>query len=752
MIPRAELVVGDARDGVGEIPIHLARLDAEDIPGVGVVASEAILAAGVIPGLRARARAGRDDDVFQQTVREQVGVRIVRAPFVSDAVGGTVGVGDEEARFQSLYEGGVRLVGGQLEMFHEHRAGGERPLTIRCERDLFIRAVRRAVVRQGDPTLFRRAVRPERRVDAVRNEAVGGRQRGQVGEREGLREQRGRRLRGGILWRQFPDVTVGPNLAHVDFVVLIESERAESGVIETGRHVGDLDDGRRVRAVVSQRPDAARAVVAEDVFATEFRGKLRSTIDVAADDAVVAVGMDIVIHRGLVRPDERRGLRFGADKVAFLVGPLVIAATLDEIHFLDGVLADVAKPGLVAGGVMGHAMRTAQTDGPKFLQDAAPGVEPGIVIRDEIIAAVTGRRAETTGLGLAADGMAPGRVLIDIQAQHAGEQSTIELLSCVVIVVRVAFIAIAQIEKAVRAKEHAAAVVIEVMVELIDQHQFGIRIGDQRPVGHGEAREPVEGRRGGWQSPDNRGHGIRGVVVIDVNVAAVRGSGVAELRVEYHSEQSAIIPALRLGGQVKEQRTIGRGGVVREKIDRPLPAADVEAVRSRLGNEESRVEEDQVREGFDGSKSTRCRLARWQCVVQEASNWGTSVQSVRSARYYRRKGQDETRHEEIKNRRNSMHSESHQQSPFRTYKLSALTGMAIQQVVSLILPFAYVRRVAGGQNDLCAVGIDALPKSRQSCASTTITFTPQFRFSYHENPPKTDVQWPSGVAAFYFHG
>src|SRR5206468_12177188 len=60
------------------LSLHDALPISEDIAGGGRVAGEAILRAGIIPGLRPGPARGLDNDVLAQAVGQQTGVGVVR--------------------------------------------------------------------------------------------------------------------------------------------------------------------------------------------------------------------------------------------------------------------------------------------------------------------------------------------------------------------------------------------------------------------------------------------------------------------------------------------------------------------------------------------------------------------------------------------------------------------------------------------------------------------------------------------------
>ena len=137
------------------------------------MAAEAIGAAGVVPLLGPRAGRGGDEDIFRERVREEVGLGVVRPPFVSHTVSGAVGVAHEEASFKTAEQAGIVLVRRKGEVFDENRAVRERPLARRRKLNL-------GAGRQSHPALFQGGIGPERRIDRIRNQFGTGSEGGQV--------------------------------------------------------------------------------------------------------------------------------------------------------------------------------------------------------------------------------------------------------------------------------------------------------------------------------------------------------------------------------------------------------------------------------------------------------------------------------------------------------------------------------------------------------------------------------------------
>ena len=173
-IQGAQLVVGVAGGGISQVAIELAGIDAEDVIGDGRVASQAIRRAGIIPCLGADAGGVGDEDVFVQTAGEQIGVAVVRAPFVSHAINRAVDVAHEQPCFQTAQgDVGVGFVDDEIKIFDEDRSGRKRPGVGGQKRDLFVGRDESAVVRHGQITAFHRRIRPQWRVGSVRNESAG---------------------------------------------------------------------------------------------------------------------------------------------------------------------------------------------------------------------------------------------------------------------------------------------------------------------------------------------------------------------------------------------------------------------------------------------------------------------------------------------------------------------------------------------------------------------------------------------------
>ena len=217
---------------------------------------------------------------------------------------------------------------------------------------------------------------------------------------------------------------------------------------------------RRGRFV--HRPNDAHDVVAEDVFAAEVGGEFLAAINVAADDRA-PVAVRIIQNRPAADADVRR--RHFAER-AFAIRPLEIQAgfaRLNHVHLLARAFADVADENPAGRRVIRHAMRAAQAEAEKFLEDVGLADER-IVVGDEIIRRVAVER-------LARNRMADvSAAAIHVQPQHAAEQTFVDDL----VIVADGIVADGQIKKSVRRmKKHAAAVMPDGLVGLVNQNDSG---------------------------------------------------------------------------------------------------------------------------------------------------------------------------------------------------------------------------------------------------------------------------------------
>jgi len=248
IIQRAELVVGHAGGGIIQRAVQLARVDAEHIIRDGRVTCQTIRRTRINPNLGADASGVGDENGFVQSAGQQIGIAVVRAPFVSDAIDAAVDVAHEQTGFKAARrDGGVGFVHDEIKVFHEDGAGGKRPIVIRGEIDLFVRRDEPAVIRQCKVARFQRCVRPQRGVRAVRNDAARGRARGGVGKHAAAGKQRGQRAaaRGGHIGER-GEITIRGEAVRL-------SAAGADGYVGDGRRAGESaavqrDGGKRVTA------------------------------------------------------------------------------------------------------------------------------------------------------------------------------------------------------------------------------------------------------------------------------------------------------------------------------------------------------------------------------------------------------------------------------------------------------------------------------------------------------------------------
>ena len=269
-------------------------------------------------------------------------------------------------------------------------------------------------------------------------------------------------------------------------------------------------------------------------------------------------------------------------------------------------------------------MRAPQAYRIEFLEDTSVGILPGIVVGNEVIRCV-GLLGESGGIGpgdridrLSPDGMTPGSILVDVDPENAGEETLLQGLTGIELVVATTGISYGEIEKSIISKGETAAVVPIVGVVLIDQHDLGA--GDRVTTGSpGEPRQShvgllVVGFPGFIESRSAFDLvGIEGPISV-VDEEFVFSDSLAITRVNGHSEQSAIAIPLGLRLQI-EQLSQGRDvGTVLEGENFPTLVGEEESGRVRDGeelNEVNRVDL-QVGEGLNrGVGRAPIRVGRW---------------------------------------------------------------------------------------------------------------------------------------------
>ena len=150
------------------VAVELPGVEPERAAGDGTVAGEAFGLGGVVPGLLF-GDAGVVDGkgLIRAGFGDEVGIGVVGAPFVGDAINAGGGF-DDEACFEAADGGFVAARHFHVEVFHPDHAGGEGPVAGGVEAD--------GVGGVGDhePALFEGVVGPETDIGGVSDEAVGG--------------------------------------------------------------------------------------------------------------------------------------------------------------------------------------------------------------------------------------------------------------------------------------------------------------------------------------------------------------------------------------------------------------------------------------------------------------------------------------------------------------------------------------------------------------------------------------------------
>src|SRR5580658_3465086 len=99
------------------------------------MASQAILGARVIPGLRTRARGGLDHDVLLDASGQEIRIAVVRPPLISDAIHAAMAIAHQQAGFETAFDGGIHVVDRQTEVLYKDGPVRKAPLPGRREFD-----------------------------------------------------------------------------------------------------------------------------------------------------------------------------------------------------------------------------------------------------------------------------------------------------------------------------------------------------------------------------------------------------------------------------------------------------------------------------------------------------------------------------------------------------------------------------------------------------------------------------------------
>jgi hypothetical protein len=237
--------------------------------------------------------------------------------------------------------------------------------------------------------------------------------------------------------------------------------------------------------------------------------------------------------------------------------PAVVPSRLDDVDFLVEVLADVADEEEAVDRVEAHAIRVAHAVGVNLPPHLGVGiVDEGIVRRDRVVQADIRRRANVDAQDLADE----ERAVLPLEIRIA-------LASAV---------ALRDVKHAVGAEGDRSPLVIGAAV--IDGQDDLLAAGVGRV-----ARGIVEVEGVSAEMRD-----LSFGAVMDIELAEVRRSGIAEIGIERQAEQ-ALFVAARIAQKVvdiQKQRHVGRGhGVggildVGKDVNQPVAADVEEAMRS----------------------------------------------------------------------------------------------------------------------------------------------------------------------------
>ena len=236
-------------------------------------------------------------------------------------------------------EPGLDELVGEAEMLYQHRSVRRVPVAIALHGDIL-------AIRQADPALLDRAVRPECRVGRIRN------------QREQRRCASGRCVDasgGGQLLRHIVATAAAREHELADLAAgIIEQEQlAVIGLAEcrrrqlpwrAGRCCAGLHQRRQHIAAACarrQRRDHAAAEVREDV-ASELLCRLGTAIDVPTgyrEAHCAAVLGDRIDEAGSLASARR----FEAVRALASV-PAVISSAVDDVDLLEAVLTDIGEP------------------------------------------------------------------------------------------------------------------------------------------------------------------------------------------------------------------------------------------------------------------------------------------------------------------------------------------------------------------------------------------------------------------------
>ena len=524
---------------------------------------------------------------------DKVGIALVRPPFVGEVVETAVAFLDGETGLHLPGHRGVVVVHGIVEVLDDHRTYGELPYAVLGELYPFPRCVMGTVVGYGHPAFLVRPVGPEGVDHVVGQEAVGHRKGPQVRKGVGITQL----LRHPAQGEGCHEAVQG----HV--VALYQVEDVALGVLPEG----DGPPGQGTDGLIAAVGDVHREYlpgepIAGDVPPVEGR-ELRATVHLAAyDRARVGPGerrQRCLVGHAVVHADA--ALVEGPLDVALEYGPTVVLARGDHVDLLMGALTHFPDIELSRPGVLAHPVRATVAHGIVFFEPVPVGVGKRVVVGYPV--ELTGELVRVTRvLGHGAHrGMAPGRVHVHVDAQHA----PVKVVRYVLGAYRLPLFPGGDVQEPVVAELHRPAAVGGVEHAPPDQGPFGtVHIGHRGRV-HLETLQVqvvpmelvVETTEGARTSAADTGTGVARIGgIIDIDIVLAGGT---ERGMQLKAQKTAVPYLLaivgigyriaHLLGKVHEQVLVTGALFVLYPKDLPVQLADHEPWTARGPPKRSRA-------------------------------------------------------------------------------------------------------------------------------------------------------------------
>ena len=448
--------------GIVVVVVEVARPWPQRALGGLVVAVQAFVRGGVAPVHRPAAPAigghGYGCAIARAHVY-QVRVALVRPPFIGEVVELPVAAHYGEAGLHLSRYRGVPVVHGIVEVLDDHRAYGELPYAVLRKLYAFRRGIVGTVVGYGHPAPLVGTVGPEGIYHVVGHEAVGDRQVPQV--RKGASSAEGLRDAVHHAWLH--------EAVQVDVVALGKVEDIAIGVLPEGYG----PSGQGAQCLVAAVGDVHREYlpgepVGRDVLPVGI-GELRATVHLAADNRAGVAPQECrqgaLVGHAVQHPYV--ALVEGAGDVPLPYGPTVVLAPGHHVDLLVGALSHLAYVDPARLGVLAHAVGATVAQGIVFLEGTSAGAGEGIGVRYPVELPADLVRVPRIARHGTYRGMAPGRVHVHVDAQHA----PVKVVGYVLGAYRPSLFPGGHVEEAVVAELHRTATVGGV-VHAAAYHQF----------------------------------------------------------------------------------------------------------------------------------------------------------------------------------------------------------------------------------------------------------------------------------------